>query len=126
MHDLMFTKEILTALKNRLNSAPKGTRIKAVNASLSPLSHVKPETLIETFNTMIKDTEFEDIVLNIKVLPLAIHCRACNHKFDVDKPTTKCPKCNNTDIDILHSKEFVINSLTLHLLKSIIKNKEKT
>ncbi len=113
MHDLMFTKEIITELKNKLASSPKGTKIKAVNASLSPLCHVKPETLAETFNATIKGTEFESVRLSVKVLPLEIKCTSCGLRFNIDKPTIKCPKCSNTDLDILYSKEFSVDSIII-------------
>ena len=113
MHDLTFTNEIISALNIKQNSTPNGSRITSVSASLSPLSHVKPETLTETFNAMVKGTEFEDIKLTIKVMPLEIKCRSCNHQFNVDKPTTKCPKCDNSDLDILYCKEFIVDSITI-------------
>lgn len=113
MHDLMFTKEILSTLDNKLNTIPKGSKIIAVNAALSPLSHVKPETLIETFKAMTKGTKFESTALNIKVLQLEIRCRACRHSFFIDKPTTICVKCNDSDLDIVYSKEFLVDSIQI-------------
>lgn len=110
MHDLVFTKEILRALKDKLKTLPMGSQIIAVNAALSPLSHVKPETLAETFRAMVQGTEFEKTVLNIKTLKLGIKCRACNTSFSVDKPTTRCIECDDPDLDILYNKEFVIES----------------
>jgi len=111
MHDLMFAKEIIGALNNELNSVTKGSKITAVNVSLSPLSHVKPETLAETFKATVKGTGFEKITLSIKVLPLGIKCRACKHSFMVDKPTTRCIKCNDSDLDIVYNKEFLVDSI---------------
>ena len=113
MHDLTFTKEILSALNDRLNTIPKGSRIVAVNASLSPLSHVKPETLTETFKAMTNGTEFKDVTLNIKVLQLEIKCRSCKHNFRVDRPTTSCIKCNDSDLDIVFNKEFLVDSIEI-------------
>jgi hydrogenase nickel incorporation protein HypA/HybF len=109
----MFTKEILAAIKKKLSSEPIDTQIKAVSASLSPLSHVRPDTLAVTFNTMIKGTEFERIKLNLKILPLEIKCRACNHRTSIDKPIDACPKCHSSDLDILHSKEFAVDSFII-------------
>jgi hydrogenase nickel insertion protein HypA len=111
MHDLTFTKEIIDALNTRQNGLPDGSRITSVNAALSPLSHVKPETLTETFKAMTKGTEFDKVDLNIKVLKLDIICRTCKHAFQIDKPTTRCVKCNDSDLDIVFNKEFVINSI---------------
>ena len=111
MHDLMFTKEIVAALKNKQKSIPEGSKITSVNASLSPLSHVKPETLAETFRTTAKGTEFEKTALSIKVLPLGIKCRSCKHGFSIDRPTVKCPKCNSADLDIVNTREFTVDSV---------------
>jgi hydrogenase nickel incorporation protein HypA/HybF len=113
MHDLMFTKEILSALNDKINTIPKGSKIVAVNAALSPLSHVKPETLTETFKTMTKGTKFENVAINIKTLQLEIKCRSCKHTFAVDKPTTKCIKCNDSDLDIVYNKEFLVDSIEI-------------
>jgi len=111
MHDLMFTKDILNALNNKLKTLPKGSKITAVNAALSPLSHVKPETLTETFMATTKGTGFENIALNIKVLKLGIKCRSCGQVFHIDKPVMRCPKCNSADMDITHDKEFLVESI---------------
>ncbi|MFH1190057.1 MAG: hydrogenase maturation nickel metallochaperone HypA [Candidatus Omnitrophota bacterium] len=121
MHDLTFAKEIITALNTRKNSLPNGSRITSVNAALSPLSHVKPETLTETFRAMAKDTEFGDVALNIKTLGLEIRCRACKHSFFVDKPTTRCVKCNDSDLDIVFNREFSVDSIDIE--KIVPRNK---
>ena len=111
MHDLMFTKEILSALNSKLRSIPRGSRIISVNASLSPLSHVKPETLRKTFTAMVKETGFEKIALNITVLKLGIKCRSCGKEYFIDKPTMRCPGCSSADMDIINNKEFLIESI---------------
>ena len=111
MHDLMFTKEIISALNDKLNELTKGSRIIAINAAISPLSHVKPETLMETFKATVKGTEFENIALKIKVLQLGISCHSCKQSFMIDRPTTKCIKCNSGDLDIVYNKEFAVESI---------------
>ena len=111
MHDLAFTKEIISALNTRKNSLPNGFRITSVNAALSPLSHVKPETLTETFRAMTKGTKLDKVGLNIKALKIELTCRACKHTFLIDKPTIRCVKCNDSDLDMVYSKEFLIESI---------------
>lgn len=107
----MFTKEILIAIKNKLSSLPKDLKITAVNVALSPLSHVKPETLTETFTATTKSTEFEKITLHIKVLQLGIKCRSCKQGFMIDKPVMRCSSCNSADLDIVYNREFVVESI---------------
>ncbi len=113
MHDLAFTKEIISALNTRKKSLPNGFRITSVNAALSLLSHVKPATLIETFKSMTKETEFSNVTINIKTLGLEIRCHACKHVFLVDKPTTRCVKCNDSDLNVIFNKEFSISSIDI-------------
>ena len=114
MHDLTFAKEILIVLNDKLKSLPRGSKIKVVNASLSLLSHVKPETLKETFAAMVKGTELEKITLKIGTLQLGIKCRACKNGFMVNKPVTECPECSSSDLDVIYFKEFTIDSIEVH------------
>ena len=111
MHDLTFSKEIIDAINEKIKTLPKGSKITAVNTSLSLISHVKPGTLKETFAAMIKGTPLEKITLNIATLKLGIKCRACKNGFMVTKPVTECPKCSSADLDIIYSKEFTVDSV---------------
>ena len=109
MHDLTFAKEIINAVNDRMKSLEKGSKIASVNASLSPLSHVKPETLKETFAALVKGTPLERITLNIKALKLGMKCASCQKSFTVDKPTFLCPECHSKDLTIVNSSEFRID-----------------
>jgi len=111
MHDLTFAKEIMSTITDKMKTISHGTNIIAVNALLSPLSHVKPETLKETFAALVKSTPFESIILNVKTLHLGMKCSSCQASFSVDKPTFLCPSCHSSSLTITHQKEFEIESL---------------
>lgn len=111
MHDLTFSKEIISFLIQKANSLDKGLKITAVNVSLSKLSHVTPETLKEAFSAISKDTPFSGIELNIKILGIGIKCGSCKEGFVVDKPTMVCPSCHSSDLNIIYSREFNIESI---------------
>ncbi len=111
MHDLMFSKEIIAAISNKAETLGKDEEVTSVNVRLSPLSHVKADTLNDTFSLMIKETPYSKVRLVIDRLGLDIRCRSCNNVFTVDEPTFECPKCLNKDIDIVHNKEFVVESV---------------
>lgn len=111
MHDISFCKEILSALDNKSKDLEAGSAITAVNASLSPLSHVKPETLRETFKAMAKDTPYAGIDLTISTLKLGLKCASCNKDFGVDKPTFECPECHGRDLQIVNQAEFSVDSI---------------
>jgi Zn finger protein HypA/HybF (possibly regulating hydrogenase expression) len=111
MHDLTFAKEIINAVNNKVKNLEYGAKIAVVNASLSPLSHVKPETLKETFAALVKGTPLERLTLNVKALKLAMKCASCKKSFTVDKPTFLCPECHSKDITIVNSSEFRVDSV---------------
>lgn len=112
MHDLMYSREIITVLKDKLRTLDKKAKITSINVVLSPLSHVKAETLVETFKATAAGTGLEKIALNIRPLELAMKCASCGAIFTIDKPAFSCRKCDSRDINLADSKEFAIESIT--------------
>lgn len=113
MHDLMFSKEIITAIRNKTQTIGSDKKIAAVNVRLSALSHVKPDTLNETFSLMTKDTPYSDIRLIIKELSLNLSCMSCKNEFTAEEPTFECPKCRSNDINIVCNKEFDVEAIEI-------------
>lgn len=111
MHDMTFCQEILTALADRQKKLRKGRRIKAVSVSLSPISHVTPKTLEETFRVMAKNTPFCKVKLAVSTLKLGITCESCKKGFMVDKPTFVCPACHGSSLNLVYQKEFTVDSI---------------
>ena len=111
MHDLTYAKEIITAVTDKMKTLDRNTVITAINTAVSPLSHVKPETLKETFAALVKGTPLEHLTLNVKPLKLGMKCASCKEDFSVDRPTFLCPKCHSKDLTIVHSSEFLIESI---------------
>jgi hydrogenase nickel incorporation protein HypA/HybF len=113
MHDITYANEIVRALQKKINSLNKGDEITLVKAALSPLSHVTPESLEAAFRTVVKGTPMENVPLSIKTLQLGIRCDSCRNQFMVDKPTFKCPRCMSSNINVVYSKEFSIDSIDI-------------
>lgn len=111
MHDIMFSKEIITAMRAKRGMLAENEKITTVIVSLSPASHLNPAALNNTFSLLTKDTEFADVKLDIKKLGLGIICRVCNNSFAAAEPVFNCPICHSTEIDIAHTKELVIDSI---------------
>jgi hydrogenase nickel insertion protein HypA len=111
MHDLTFAKEIIDALNNRAKTLNGFYEITIVKAALSPMSHVKPETLKETFASLVKGTPFEHISLRVKTLQLGVRCESCKNEFMIDRPTVSCPECRGSNINIIYSKEFTVEAI---------------
>jgi len=111
MHDTTFCNSIIKALDDKSKSLGKKDRIKSVTVSLSPLSHVKKETLIESYKTLISSTPYKSVSLIINNITLKMNCTDCGKDFFIDSPTFNCPRCNSSSIDISDSREFAIESI---------------
>ena len=98
MHDVTYANEIIRAVNERLKTLDKGSKIAAVNVSLSIMSHVKPETLAGTFKAVAQlcGAGQDRIVINMSVKPGAAQTvpansidgeyrshwlRRCHHRF---------------------------------------------
>ncbi len=113
MHDTAFCNSIIRALDEKHKTLAKTDRIKSVTVSLSPLSHVKKDTLMEGYKTLISGTPHKSVTLIINNITLKMNCTDCGKDFFIDSPTFNCPRCNSSSIDISDSREFAIESIEI-------------
>lgn len=106
MHDLKFAGEIIAAIKkNRKNGPLK------VTVGLSPLTHVTPEGLSETFRHAAESEGLGKVDLIVKPLEFTMNCRSCKHASKHSRAVLSCPKCGGSDFDIDIGREFVVESV---------------
>lgn len=110
MHDLRYANQILTGLKKKAGRGSK-TRAIFIDVSLSPLSHVMPERLKETFSLLAEGEGYKNAILNVKTHMLSIRCRKCGKVWKSAKPTFECPSCNSADFELEKWEEFYIDSI---------------
>jgi len=111
MHDTVFAKQIQEVANNKLKELGKNTRICAINVKLSPLSHVKPETLKETFGVIVEGTNLKGIAINIKVSEIKIKCNSCSKVFFSAKMIFFCPECKSANLSIKEIPECFVESI---------------
>ncbi|MCK9614680.1 MAG: hydrogenase maturation nickel metallochaperone HypA [Candidatus Omnitrophica bacterium] len=111
MHDTVFAKQIQEVANNKLKELGKNTRICAINVKLSPLSHVKPETLKETFGATVEGTNLEGIVLDIKTSEIEIKCNSCRKAFFSAKMIFSCPECQSANLSVKETPECFVESI---------------
>lgn len=114
MHDLKFAAEIISSIKNKLQkTSGRSQKNITVDVRLSPLTHVTPKGLSETFKQLAEHEGLTNVKLNIGVLEFEMHCRTCKAITKGTKPIFLCPQCKSSDFDIEREKEFVIDSVGL-------------
>jgi len=110
MHDLKYSHSIASAVKKTIGS--KKVKQVVVNVRLSPLSHVRPEGLAETFKQVAESEGLSGVELSILPLEFSIKCRGCGLVSQHAQPVLNCPKCKSTDFDIDGFDEFLIDSVS--------------
>ncbi len=113
VHDMTYASQILRALGGRAMTLGKREKISGVSVGLSPLSHVKPGTLAETFRQMASQTEFSSVSLNIRPLKIVVDCHECGTSFPIDGPVFSCSKCGSASLEIKENKEFLVEAVVV-------------
>lgn len=113
MHDLVFSKEIVTIVNNRRHALPKTAKVVGVHVLLSPLSHVTAQSLNDAFTQTVSGTDLEGIALRIQALAVKMKCSACGAAFDIEKPAFACPRCGSNTIAVDDSREFLVQSIDI-------------
>ncbi len=113
MHDIVFSNEIIKVINDKAKDLDANSKISCINVRLSPLSHVRPETLRLSFLQIAKAANLEDISLNIKSPEVELRCKSCGARFFVKSPKFVCPNCKNSDFDIGQEREFFVESVEI-------------
>jgi hydrogenase nickel incorporation protein HypA/HybF len=113
MHDKVFAKEIKNIVTKKLDSLERPVRINAIHVRLSPLSHVKPETLREAFFLEVNGSKLEGIPLKINLAKIGIKCGSCGKEFLVANPIFSCPACEGQNLQLKQGPEFFVESIEI-------------
>ena len=91
MHELSLAENILNTLYE-IKKNENVNKILQVNVKAGALLHVVPETLKFAFETIVKDTEFKNTILNFEIEPVMIKCNSCNETSPAEKNELLLPE----------------------------------
>jgi hydrogenase nickel incorporation protein HypA/HybF len=92
MHELGIAASILDAVRAESGRHP-GVHISKVGIKLGELSGVDADALLFGFECLVKDTDFEPLVLAIEPVPRVQRCPQCEHEFRMTGYDPRCPGC---------------------------------
>lgn len=119
MHDTAFSKEIIRVIMNKLKELDDNSKISCVNVRLSPLSHVRPATLKETFLQLAQSHNLEDVTLKVRLSKIELRCKSCGKIFLSSEPVFVCPCCKQKEFNINEGPEFFVESLEIERKQNI-------
>lgn len=91
MHELGIAASILDSVKAQAERHP-GAHISKVGIRVGELAGVDPDALQFGFECLVKDTDFEPLVLEIESVPRIQRC-TCGHEFRMTDYDPHCPQC---------------------------------
>ena len=110
MHELAITQSILD-ISQKAAEEHGAKRVKSVRIMLGEYSGVVPQCIQYYFDVISRDTIAAGAVLDIRRLPVVVHCNACGRESQIDRLHVSCPLCGGIDLKLIQGREFYIESL---------------
>lgn len=110
MHELAITQSILD-IAQKAAEEHGAVQVKSVRIMLGEYSGVVPQCIQYYFDIVSKGTVAEGALLDIRRLPVVIHCSSCGQDSRIDRLHVACPLCGSTDLKLIQGREFYIESL---------------
>jgi len=92
MHELRIAASILDCVQVEAKRHP-GSHISKVGIRLGELSGVDADALQFGFECLVKDTEYEPLMLDIEPVPRMQRCPQCRTEFHMTGYDPQCPRC---------------------------------
>ena len=92
MHELGIATCILESVQSAARRNP-GVRITKVGVKIGELAGVDVDALQFGFECLVKDTEWEPLVLEIESIPRVQRCPKCGNEFRMTNYDPRCPGC---------------------------------
>jgi len=112
MHELSVAESIFRLAKEKIEGYP-GNKPTKINLEIGVLSGIEFEALDFAIQSVIKDTIFEQTIIEINKVQPSARCNDCNHEFEPSDYITNCPNCGNFNIEFIKGKELLIKTIEL-------------
>ena len=110
MHELAITESILN-IARKAAEEHHVSRIREIRLKLGEYSGVVPSCVQYYFDVISRGTPAEGACLLMERIPLVMRCRGCGWEGTVDKLHIHCHSCGGTDLEMIHGREFYVESL---------------
>ena len=92
MHEFAIANSVLDAVRTEALLRP-GMRVAKIGVRIGDLAGLDPDSLSFCFEALVKETDFESVVLEIERRPRRHCCSHCGNEFVVVNYETACPAC---------------------------------
>jgi hydrogenase nickel incorporation protein HypA/HybF len=112
MHELAVTESI-AAICLKHAQANQARRVIKVNIRLGELTGIVDHYVSFYWDLVTKDTIAQGAELNFIKVPVRAYCSRCREEFGVEEYDLTCPKCGETQTELVSGREFTVESLEI-------------
>lgn len=110
MHELGILSSMLSTLDD-IMVEEKLTKIEKIVLQVGEISGVVPSFIEECYPAAVYKTKYEDMKLEMEIIPGIVRCNACGEEFNAYQYDLKCPKCGSQNLTPLSGREFIIKEI---------------
>jgi hydrogenase nickel incorporation protein HypA/HybF len=107
MHELGIAASILESVQKEAERHPDA-RITKVGVKIGELAGVDRDALQFGFEVLVKDTEWESLVLDLEYIPRTQRCPKCAYDFRMADFDPRCPLCSELATVCISGEELDI------------------
>jgi hydrogenase nickel incorporation protein HypA/HybF len=107
MHELGIASSILESVQKEARKHP-GLRITKVGVKIGELAGVDVDALQFGFECIVKETEWEGLLLAVESIPRMQRCPKCRHEFRMTDFDPQCPTCGEFATQCISGEELDI------------------
>lgn len=107
MHELSIAAAILDQLEDELAKRP-GSKFTKVGLRIGDLAGIDRDCLTFGFESLVKDTHWEPLAVEIETIRRRQRCPKCGHEFEAEHWATACPKCEEVATVTIAGEELQI------------------
>jgi hydrogenase nickel incorporation protein HypA/HybF len=112
MHELGIANSVLDTARAEARLRPS-MRLTKIVVRVGDLAGVDPDALSFCFGALVKETDFEPVVLEIERRPQRHRCPRCANEFVVINYDTTCPVCGETTTAFVSGNELELAYLEM-------------
>ncbi len=110
MHEISLVRNIFHTLEDEFPG--EIDKVRSIYLSVGLLSNVQPILMQNAFEAVLLDEpHYNRASLNVKVLPILIHCDNCDRNSEVINYKFVCSKCGKPSKNIIQGEELLISKV---------------
>lgn len=112
MHEFAIANSLLDAARAEVQLRP-GTHLCKIAVRVGDLAGIDPDALSFCFEALVKETEFDSVVLEIERRPQRHRCSRCGNEFVVVNYDAACVACGEASTIFISGDELELAYLEL-------------